>query len=407
MIIKIKKNTNLLFALYTSLLFSLYILPVLKYSIPYVVVATLIFLIMVYIYYKNKDIRNYILKIVFFASGMGLMFFFVQNQGDIISSINEIIRYVRFYIPLVILAYIFKKCNRTTAKIIFIICSMIIILIMFNTWIALIDDPMIARILAQGDVNNEYLTRYRMNNVGGFGFAYSMCFMSTSFICLSLNKRISLFKRIIFLLFFLISIGFIIMTQYTTLLLLSIAGALFAVYKNDKNLIKKLILIVMAVILYFSLDSLFNYLASKTDKIALQEKFFMLSNFASTGDIGVLNSRPERYFEAIKEFLNSPIYGNVQHIGGTVERAHSTIFGTLAGTGLIGLYFYISGVLLSYREMKNEYELKKIDTISFKINNILLFCLSLVNPIGYLFEVSFILFLFLPLMEYIFLGKDN
>lgn len=390
-----------LIGLYALLVSVCYIMPVIKYSIPYMPLALFLILSYCLTIHEGKIDGKLVLPVIFCSGGLAIMSLLVMRRGDITEAINEFVRALRFVAPAFLYLMLVSrvKQNKKMMKIIFGALSVLLFWICRNTVIALNDNSMIARILASGSLSSE-MAAYRFQNVGGFEFCYAIGFVALYFLSLLLqNKR--RFIKILLCGIYIYLLYFIIRTQYMTLLLLITIFSIIIIYLNSSRGINKWIIACLIILLLISLPTILSYLGTLTgnEESILTEKFQQMSMLFSGADISVVGSRPELYSDAFEIFFDSPIWGNVTMLNGVaidnMDKCHSTLLGYLQGMGIIGAFlFYYPIFKLS----------KAIDcTFSVRLNHyiwknlIFMFVLlSVFNPIQYCFEICFILFLYIP-----------
>lgn len=257
--------------------------------------------------------------------------------------------------------------------------------------------PELARDLAA--FNSDNIIRIStMYNVGGYDFTYCVV-ISIPVYCLLAEKKLSpLTKRIIEILFAVVSIIFVVKTQYTTALLLAIVsyGMIIVIRKFD---LKRLCIIAILGFLILSgfkgeiangLSDMAMNIESQSISQRLNELSKTLEGKSVTGED--ITERGNAYGKSIDAFVEHPILGtwvtsdNMKKLGG-----HSTILDLMAGIGIIAFLFIIYTFYHVEKKMLCNFK----DDITKKYIGIFLviyLMLACINPIisGTFFTVLFI-----------------
>lgn len=401
----IKKNKISVILVYSLVVSFCYILPLIKYSIPYIPLA-IILLASYFFTVKNWSIdKKTIFPIIVSSLSLGIMSFWVMRQGNISESINETVRSLRFFAPYILYLTMFEVSDKNkrikNMRIYTVFISCLIIYIMFQTLNALKENAMIARILAMGVLNND-MSQFRLQNVGGFEFSYSVGFVAVFLWYVFLTgKNIKL--RYFAILGYFFIIYFIFKTQYMTLLLLTVTASVILWYCISSKGLSRFIAAFGCLFFMLMLPTLFHYLGTRTnvEESVLIAKFMQLSEFFSGKELDVLGSRPRLYANAFRNFMNSPIWGNITEKNGVVLAGmatnHSTLLGYLQGMGIIGgvlfyfpIYLVMKRISLTFRHFEDSVK------ILWNIICMMFIILSILNPIQYCFEICFIVFLYIP-----------
>lgn len=390
--------------IYTILILFIYILPSLKYKVSYPVSTTLMLLIVPYSFFTKPILRKYILGILVCALVTGIIFFLISYPFNYVTAIAEIIRIIKYFSPVILFMNIVDLENIKLKKLIFLILSIILIYVIIRTLKEIEINPMVARLLAKGSVDDE-LILLRFNNIGGFGFSYSLGaivpFLTTLlWDARKLLHRICIITSLILLLFFIIKV------QYTLLLILSIITIGIVIIKQSRSYGVIFSLLSMITIL-FSIGDFFAYLSKVVGGDRLAERLNSLAIFFYSGinNISILGSRPERILDALLLFLHSPIWGNTRIYDGYTFfglDSHSTIFEILSLTGVIGFAVYLYIILTTYKLLSLKLRKTVKSLKSFNISFVYFIILSVLNPIHNVFELSIILFLYIPLGVFLY-----
>ena len=147
---------------------------------------------------------------------------------------------------------------------------------------------------------------------------------------------------------------------------------------------------------------IFRYISSNVKSAQISLRFRELANFFSSGDASGYNleGRLTLYWETIKAFFASPLYGNrTLNFDG-----HATFLTILSDTGILGgIPFYILYFMTK----------KKIETIIedttrlFTIPFLMLVIMGLTNPIHAAYPVGFAIWFIAPLILSIIIEKNK
>ena len=394
------RKSSPLVLLYCLTMICCYILPALKYSIPYMALGALLLLTYVMCVHNSRIDVNPYFFIILAACVLGTCSFLVTQPGNLTEAINEIIRALRFLAPAIL--YLFLNGNGKTSytymKIISTTSVALFLYITIQTLIAIEVNPMIARILAYGLGISDEMAAYRHQNVGGFEFSYSVGFMTVILLYMTMSQRMR-WKKVLWGMLLSLNILFVIRVQYMTLLILTMAFLVILLLKVSPNRLWKIILIILAGIFIILIPTLANYLSQNVEETMLAYKFGNFSNFFSSGDFSELGKRPRYLLEAIERFLRSPLWGNKIVDGGSImaeyNEVHSTFFGYLQNMGIIGWSCFYFPIFMMTKRIERSFVNSKSQTV-YRLIVAMFVVLSILNPINYGFEICFTVFLIIP-----------
>ena len=384
-------------AIYLMVYLPLCLLPAVKYSVPYVPAGLFAMLPLLFAALNNIRYRMILVALVVFGMIQAIIVVLLGN-APITEIVNEPIRSVRYFVPCVLLEKVFDF-SKKGQKVIWFFTTALIVFVIFQTIYALQNDPMVARILAQGSIEDEELMNYRFQNVGGFGncYAIGLTFAMWGYLTFHSSKTMKLIScaSMIFILYFAIQV------QYMTMFLFCIAAFLMVILFSNSNIYAKIFGFVLVVVIVLSLSSILRWIASLDVDRTIYTK---LTEFANTLD-GVNNlndttSRANLYKSAFLAFLSNPIYG----INHSID-SHSTILGIAASSGTVGLLAYLYGIKQIYIVTKTNLKKQNIDVKPFNMIFVLFVALAVVNPVHYIYEISVVLLFYIPLTLNIFSEK--
>lgn len=394
--IKHKRNFSSFFMFYIILTFLIYTLPYAKLKIPYIISGSLMLGFLPIIILKKKQWRSFISLLFLFSFFIFLLDFFIGGYS-LIDSLNEMIRNIRFYIPVLWTLYVLNYCKIREYKYFFTCFIFTISIILYKTLNMLAENKWIARILARSKTQDTLEIRmYRLQNIGGFEFSYMMGIVTICLVWTVLTTKNKLIK-IICIFATIISYYYIIQTMYTTLLILTTISILLLFIFNIRNKVIKLISVIIFFLLILGLSSFFEFLSNVFTDSLLSIKFSQMHDTLITGEISSLGSRPQHMLDALKNWIHSPIIGGY-NIG---NKNHSTIIGLLEKNGLVGLGSYIFLFYKSWKILKFNLRCRGYNNLLLNIVFIYILLLSFFNPIGYIFEITIATFFITPIWSII------
>lgn len=389
------------FVLYTSLVMVCYILPVLKITIPYIFAALLMLVFLPISMIKMPNNLNFFI-VLMVATFLSTAFYFINGIYGLSDTINEAIRYIRFFLPVIWTLYSLRFCSTKQRCHILIIFGIVMTFILIKTILALEIDSWVARILAQDKATDTAEVRaYRMGNVGGFEFSYMMGIVVICLTWAALRSE-KVLTKILCVSGAVIGFYYIIQTMYMTLLILTSVGMLLLFLFDIKSTLVKILIVIGSVVASLSLAPFFKYLSELFSGSLLSTKFIQFYEALTGGGTDSLGSRPKLIMDAVQRWLKSPIWGGYD----TSVRTHSLVFSTLEATGLIGFFAFLWCIFWAYKSILFELRKKNIETILLSIVFLYVFALAILNPIGYVFEVTIAAFFITPLWS-VLIGSEE
>lgn len=400
-----KENSQIsypvIWVIYLIAYLALGLLPAVKYSVPYIIAGLFTMLPMAIISLKRIDYRLIFVFLVGLGFIQGLVTY-ISGNGVITELINEPIRNVRFFVPCVLFDIV-SKMNRKKQLTLWIIASALMGFVIIKTLIAVEIDPMIARVLAQGALDEE-LMEYRMDNIGGFGNCYAVCITFGMWAYFMFNSK--LWMRITSIVMLIFLFYFTVQVQYMSMLLLCIAAFLAVVLICAKKPLTKIFAVVFTVGAMIFMPMFLRWVA---DFGVGNEIYRKLMNIAATMDgtmsLSDSTSRVELYKAALLDFVKSPIWGTFE--SQAAATSHSTILSIASTTGILGLLCYSYGVFQCYKVTRINLEKNDVDSKVFKVIFLMFLILAVINPIHYIYEISIVLLLYIPLTLLMFSRKDK
>lgn len=389
--LNIKFNKESIFVFYVAVVMATYMLPSLKISVPYLYAALLMLVFFPIAVLKMKMDMYYLLLIV--AAFLISVLYFINGIYGPTDSINEAIRSIRFFMPVLWTVYALRYCSEKQRRHLLIVFGIIMTYILVKTFIALQEDMWITRVLAQNKTSdNDDIRAYRLDNVGGFEFSYTIGVVVLCLFWAVINSK-TLIAKIICLAGAFVGFYYIIQTMYMTLLLLTTIGILLLLLFNIKNIFIKITLVLIGIIFILFIADIFYFLSELFTGSLLSTKFLKFYEATIGEGIDSLGSRPGMMREAIEQWVQSPIWGN----NVVVLNTHSLFFAVLESTGLIGVVALILCFIKSFKLISSEIKSDEYDTRLLFVVFLYVVALLILNPIGYVFEITIAAFFITPL----------
>lgn len=388
------KTGALWFIIYAFVTSAVYILPIVKFRAPYVVTATLMLVSILFFVVKETPWFGKAFLLCFIS--LLLFVFSVLISGATpVYAINEAIRNIRFFLPALWGCFALRYCNKKQQLIFFILFGVLCVFILSRTLVALNEDPEVTRLLAQDKASsNEEINEYRLRNVGGFEFSYMMgivvlCLVYTALKVKNIWKKLLLIAAIVFL------YSYIIDTMYTTLLILTTVGIAILFFMETQDVRLKVLALALAVFVIFALGPITNFLSGAfPDGSFLNDKFAGIHEAITAGDATLMGSRPELLLRGIQNWLKFPLFGRLDSGSNT----HSLLISLLESGGLVAFVLWLVVYVFAYKELKSEIvNCGKNHGLLF-VAFVYIFVLSLLNPIGYVFELTIAAFFIVPMV---------
>ena len=396
------KSVFSFFVIYVAITCMVYILPSFKLQVPYLLAGSLMLVSFPVLMTKNPRWVTY----AFFLLGATAITFFSNcliSQWGLVNAVNDAIRNIRFFLPVIWGCYAVKYCSPKQKKAILIVFLIITLFITFKTLKALEENAWIARILAQDQSTSTVeVNSYRLDNVGGYPFSYMMGPVTLLFFWSCIHTK-KFWCKIITAVAVIICYYFIIQTMYTTLLLLTTIGIVMIFFFHVKNVIGKMLLVGLAIAVIFSLAEIFDYLSVFFGEDSLlSTKFANMHGSLTGGGLDSLGLRPQLMSQAIENWLKTPIFG-----GAYSTPSHSLLFELLQQNGVVGFCIWWSIFIMSWKMITDTLKMNDINPLLFHIVMLYFTELSIFNDTRYTFEITIIVFFITPVFCSIFCEKKG
>lgn len=282
-----------------------------------------------------------------------------------------------------------------------------------QTYIGLTLYPMASRILATGvgHYEAEKLIFNRMG-VGGFGYIYAstFIFLSVVYLLIKNNYKLVKTKKIIVLITFISLLLMILEASYAIAIMIILSGGLLILtVKNKKMLVILMVFLGILLLLIpptFIGEFFLNIANIFSDNYIINEKFTDLGmSFLQDSQSSQTDTRLQLYTTSFNTFLRQPLFGIYGPMGNLSDPigAHS---GWLDLLGFYGLFSGIPLFLVFYYNFKKHFRFYKKDKYYgyLVVIYFLFLVFGTINPVLYVYEVGFIIFMIVPIIPLI--SKD-
>lgn len=370
-----------------------YLLPYTQFVLPYMFMA-LLMLASFFMVFDNVKLFKYSVCVI--VMSLVLMFtVLIMQKLSIVTGINNAIREMRFFIPVLWGMFFLKNTDVKQRKIILVIYFAVTVLVVFKTLQALEIDPMIVRVLAQDKTRGTTeINAYRLNNVAGYSFSYMMgvVVICATWIAVNASRRL---VRVISVLVVIVSFHYIIETMYATLLILSVLGVVLVLFVHSKNAIGRIALIILGLVALFFMEEIMAWLSDVFSfSRVLHIKFNDIHNAIKYGDVSEVGSRPQLMLNALENWVRSPLFGSSE-----ANHAHSTFFSVLQESGLVGISLWIGTLAFAISLIVKKLKSLNVDVRMFGLSVAYLVTLSVFNDIRMVYELSIAVFFIVPILS--------
>ena len=378
-----KSNLNLnetqkLLKLSTIIFIVLFMLPISKYINREVRLGITFIAYLLFLLSLLTSKRKIIISTVGFL--VLVMTFSILNYlgqwTNLINMADKVYAYLLFWTPLLIGLLFLENSDKPMKIKIFNVITTLFIIISITTLVGLIIYPSASRDLASS-VNTKEI--YYLMNIGGYDFVYSLSIFVFVF---NYKSKINIkVKRLIISLFILV----VILSQYSTALIILVIGYIIMSLINKRTEVKVLVAlgilflpILMIIIpknVYVLIADIINSLGLNTIGQKVLDFSISISQFDF---VGTLYARFETLIVSANSFIKHPLFGNIFGNGGNVG-GHSEFLDVLASTGLIGFIILTYTLTKYFNKVDSKMTVK--DYRYFKIIKYLALILSIFNPI--------------------------
>ena len=304
-----KKRINLesiIFIVFNVFVCSWYILPRMKMALNYTEFSVILLLYTLIYVIKYPLIRSLMLKVLFWSILLGAIHVFIAFPMNIKKGFWVIMTQYLTFIPFFIFVTIYARKNKIESIIIIFAILSMYIYAGLNTFIAMGNDPNIARFMtAIGVSDPEQVNLYQSLNIGGYGLSYSIGLLSVVLWAVLLNFKFKKSYKIVLLLFSVLFTIYVINAQFAILFIVTFILIAYVIFNKIKNRSIKVIALIALIPAVFLFPMLIQWLATQFAGTTLGTKFssMLSADFFQT-------DRLLMYKNSFDLFLNSPLWGN-------------------------------------------------------------------------------------------------
>ena len=371
------------------------ILPAAYASIPfYLMIAAYLFYI-VYLFLKKDRIisKREILILLGLIVYMAFIYTVLTDtttiseeasNREIKQFMSKLYQYMNMFIPILFLDWATKRSNAFERKA--IIGSGMVL--MFYTMITTIRELMVNARIAREWTSFEETAK---DNVAGYTFVYAIPFLIVLFVYLLKNFK-KPYNKVLAVAAIAFQLYFIVLSQYTIALIMSVLGLLYMLYIKIKNRNIKILFLILLPIAVLAIPIIIKVLAARVPSEDISIRLNEIYDFitGSNKDGYNLNGRLNLYGKAIKAFLSSPVIGNR-----TLDfDGHATFLSVFARTGLLGGIAFVLLLKKSKTAVNRYLGAEKRDYSPFWF---MLLLMGFTNPIHSSTSVMFVILFLVPL----------
>lgn len=354
----------ILFGLYVFSFVSLLIFSRRQKKVEFDIKSLLAFLCFAFVYafsiFLTNNINNNMLNIVFFSVAVFYGLAIVYNATN-----PKILRYI------------------SVVSLISVAISVVL------SVIVLIEEPGASRILASSAFEVYGASKFRSQGLAGFGLTYALIFFIPILLYwIKISKKKG---KVLITLFAVLVVINIILSGYTTALILGVLAICAYFFINAKPYPKLFFILFLVMFILFQsyflpdlLYSISELMGSKQMADHIVEIADILAGKSVVDDLG----RTQLMKQSWNSFLLNPLFGGYVNSIDTELGGHSTFFDVLGGTGLLGFVPYCLFTYLFYKQVKTQIKNIKIKKV-WAVETVVFFALQIFNPIIANYEIIY------------------
>ncbi len=243
----------------------------------------------------------------------------------------------------------------------------------------------------------------RKLGIGGFGFVYMVMFVALALIVV-LKKCQNKIVKLISIVVFAVSAACLVLSTYTTALVILVAGIIVVMISAIKNDKKRHLVYVLSLVALVVLGQIIGnvLLSIQVENLSLYERLQEIGNFLTSGEIGAnMDSRLSYLQKSWNAFMSYPLLGsNFVHDITITAGAHSEWVDILGAYGLIGAIPLFATLICKFRTI-NRYLKEKTGHNAYGAILIVLIVFGLFDPVIRTYHIGMALFLIVPGMFFI------
>lgn len=321
-----------------------YVLPEIRLKFRYPEIAVSSFTLICFMGLNaSREYQRIVVKFMFAAFLIAFLHVIPYNF-DLKKCLNIFQQQVIFFMPMFVYLFLCKD-HKKYLKYIAIVLSLLLLYVFCKTFWELRTNDRIMRRLAYGVADDDFLV-YRQDNIGGYGFAYSVGMLINVFLAFFMILKSKLSKGTYYLPLIGILYCFTAMANFFLNLIITSTVFVYVLF-STKKFVFKTVAIIATVIFILCLPSIFNFIAENIEASVISQKFYRVAEFFQGNREASEVDRVSVYTEALKLFLSSPVWG-IYNIYENVDRsvyvsAHADLISMLCRVGIlgVGIYFYL------------------------------------------------------------------
>ena len=386
---------NFLYALCAGVIACCYLLPQLQYFVRIQELAVLSFLFSVIFIFRGRTSTD-VFNIMVGAIPYLLISFVVAYPFNLkYGIVHPLLLLWNTIFPALLCKSILARNNKTITFVLIGLSVCIFLYVGWQTIIQTADNQNIARMMTNGDTDEDVLVEMKLMGVGGFGAAYSSGVYAIVAAVMLLHFALKKIERYILILILFITLYYAFNAMFTTLILITIASfATIIIYRKKRNI---LYIPFFFLVLFILLPSLLQ-LAIEFEKGTPVADHLHDIYMKLYGTVSATSERDQFMKENVEAMIDSPLWGHDISDGYykyLTRNSHSTFWSIIINTGLIGAVSYFSVYVKAYRSMK--VNVSRMQEKQIYLPLIVYFILlAFFNPSDS-FEVSWALFFVAPL----------
>ena len=307
-------------------------LPAIAIQMPIIMLCYFMLVLSVKSHFGNEQTIKFFI-VSFLIIVFNFIFIYLQSYPSSLSLVNKIganfTLFVTTFPVLLIYSGGFENVDKKRLR---NIVFFIVLITAITTIIGTYNYISPSRLLATN--NNPELTNvYKQQNIGGYGFIYSIVLLCP----LILKKLINHFS--FFLLVFILICSFcVIRSEYTTAILLLIAGIAISL-SIQRNAIIGITSIIIVGALALKLEDILNWgIVYFSESYTVSSRLSMILGYIKYDvSAGNLLERKNLYNFSFNSFLRNPIFGGLFRLYEVNIGGHSEILDYIGHSGLFGL----------------------------------------------------------------------
>ncbi len=298
-----------------------------------------------------------------------------------------------FWIPFLMMISLSRFHDFKFHKLLLNIVLLSLLLTSVTTIIGLHQFPFASRQLATGRNDLYPLKFYRLMNIGGYEFIYSLVLFLP---ILFGDFKFNIINRVLKLTSIIIFYICIIASQYTMAAILSVLLPLLVYIffqKKKFSIIFSFVLVSILIIAVFAFfwDRILEYLISRNLHYLVNQLEGFYSTFRYKDSYLGFTDREDRYLISLFSFIKSPIFGGLINASYGNTGGHSSILDSLAILGMFGGVF-IYNIYFIVKKFQFNFQYKGHWNNSIKIMWLGFIILSTINTVLSSFTLSIVVF---------------